>query len=397
MKKHRIVIIAAAVLLALHAYAFAQLAIDIEKRTNGLDADNEPGVVLEVGESITWEYVVTNTGTAPLKDITVTDDQGVEVTCPKTELEPGESMTCSGDGIAVFGQYGNIGTVSTLSPVVSDQDPSHYFGVSEEPGIDIEKLTNGEDADDPPGPYLTINDPVTWTYVVTNTGNKDLLDITVSDDQEEVTVTCPDNFLAPGASMECTGDGLVEEDQYANIGTVTAMVDGETAEVTDTDPSHYYGTSETEGGSATVTIDIKPGEDSGEPAPINLGSRGVVPVAVLSDDGFDAARIDPETVRFAGAAAFHWNLEEVDGDGDQDMIFQFPTQELKLNEDSTEATLTGKTFGGTKFSGTDAIRIVPSNPNGPPDGKPPKPDPKKPPKPDPKKPPKVKPPKGPKK
>lgn len=35
---------------------------------------------------------------------------GVIVTCPKTSLVPGESMTCTASGTAVAGQYANIGT-----------------------------------------------------------------------------------------------------------------------------------------------------------------------------------------------------------------------------------------------------------------------------------------------
>ena len=52
---------------------------------------------------------------------------------------------------------------------VTDDDPSHYFGVVS--GIDIEKFTNGVDADDPAGAEIPVGDPVTWTYVVTNPGN----------------------------------------------------------------------------------------------------------------------------------------------------------------------------------------------------------------------------------
>ena len=51
------------------------------------------------------------------------------------------------------------------------------------PQIEIEKSTNGADADDPPGPSIPVTDangnptPVTWTYVVTNTGNVTLSSI----------------------------------------------------------------------------------------------------------------------------------------------------------------------------------------------------------------------------
>ena len=107
--------------------------------------------------------------------------------------------------------------------------------------------------------------------------------------------------------------------------------------------------------SSEVEIDIKPG---GNPNNINLSSKGVVPVAVLTTDSLDASTIDPDTVEFAGAKPVRWKLEDVDGDGDDDMLFHFKTQELNLDKDSIEATLTGKTFDGIEIGGTDAVRIV---------------------------------------
>ena len=105
-----------------------------------------------------------------------------------------------------------------------------------------------------------------------------------------------------------------------------------------------------------IVIDIKPGS---EPNSINLDSKGVVPVAVLTTDSFDASTVDPDTVLFAGAAPLHWALEDVDSDGDEDLLFHFKTQELDLDEYSTEATLTGQTFDGQVIQGTDAVNIVP--------------------------------------
>lgn len=106
-----------------------------------------------------------------------------------------------------------------------------------------------------------------------------------------------------------------------------------------------------------VDIDIKPGSD---PNSINLKSKGVVPVAVLTTDDFDASAADPATVVFAGASPVRWTAEDVDSDGDLDMLFHFKMQDLNLTGASTEATLTGKTTDGTPIKGTDTVNIVPN-------------------------------------
>ena len=92
--------------------------------------------------------MVTNTGDDPLTDVVVTDDQGVAVSCPQTTLAPDASMTCTAPaGTAEPGQYENLATATATGTggTVRDSDPSHYFGA--EPSIDIEKSTNGADAD----------------------------------------------------------------------------------------------------------------------------------------------------------------------------------------------------------------------------------------------------------
>lgn len=105
-----------------------------------------------------------------------------------------------------------------------------------------------------------------------------------------------------------------------------------------------------------VEIDIKPGSD---PNSINLGSKGVVPVAVLTTDDFDANDVNPDTVTFAGAEPVRWTMEDVDGNGELDILFHFKTQELDLDENSTGATLTGETWDGILILGTDTVNIVP--------------------------------------
>ena len=105
-----------------------------------------------------------------------------------------------------------------------------------------------------------------------------------------------------------------------------------------------------------VTIDIKPGSF---PNSINPRNDGVIPVAILTTDTFDAATADPATVRFGAtgteAAPRHFALEDVNSDGKADLVLQFPTQSTGIACGTTSATLTGKTRNGISIKGSDSI------------------------------------------
>jgi hypothetical protein len=117
--------------------------VEIEKSTNGHDANSAPGPKIPVGSTVTWTYVVTNTGTEPLTSVVVTDDRGVAVDCAgQTTVAAGQSITCTGTGTATAGQYRNVGTVTATaaSGPVTDSDPSHYFGETEDTDGDEPKV-----------------------------------------------------------------------------------------------------------------------------------------------------------------------------------------------------------------------------------------------------------------
>ncbi|MFA0822905.1 MAG: SdrD B-like domain-containing protein, partial [Methanomethylovorans sp.] len=159
-------------------------AIDIEKYTYGEDADNATGPFIPVGSTVTWTYNVTNNGNVNLTNVVVTDNMGVTPVRISGDngndiLEPGEVWVYNATGTATAGQYANIGNVSAdySGTPVNDSDPSHYFGANS--SVDIEKYTNGEDADDPTGPFIPIGSTVTWTYDVTNNGNVNLTNVAV--------------------------------------------------------------------------------------------------------------------------------------------------------------------------------------------------------------------------
>ncbi len=149
-------------------------------------------------------------------------------------------------------------------------------------------------------------------------------------------------------------------------GTVSCSSDGATVLLA----------SEAEDLDLDVQIDVKPGDD---PSVINLNSNGMVPVAVLSDDTFDATQVQPESVRFAGAGVavsgsgkYMAHAEDVDEDGDDDMLFHFRITDLELEDGSaeTEVTLTGQMGSlvalrsasrindGMPITGTDSVHIL---------------------------------------
>jgi hypothetical protein len=113
-----------------------------------------------------------------------------------------------------------------------------------------------------------------------------------------------------------------------------------------------------------VVIDVKPGD---YPKSINLGSKGVVPVAILSTEDFDAFNVAPDSIEFAGALPTRWVIEDVDGDGNDDLMLFFKTADLFSTADlrrpsgSTDVIMTGSTSDGILFEGTDTVNIVPKH------------------------------------
>ncbi|MCH7686182.1 MAG: hypothetical protein IH899_05805, partial [Planctomycetes bacterium] len=122
-----------------------------------------------------------------------------------------------------------------------------------------------------------------------------------------------------------------------------------------------------------VVIDVKPDSETNT---VNLAANGVLPVVIYTTADFDASTVVVGTVTFAGAYVVQSALEDVDGDGDLDLVLHFRIQEmvdlesdyrdalaadladngfLDDNHQEVTVTLKGSTIDGTLIEGSDII------------------------------------------
>lgn len=107
--------------------------IAVVKKINGEDANDAPGVSVAPGSMMDVTFEVTNTGSLPLRGITVSDSVITDpkaITCPVKELAAGASTTCTAQLAAPAPgvQHTNTATATGTDPfdvVVSDDDPAN--------------------------------------------------------------------------------------------------------------------------------------------------------------------------------------------------------------------------------------------------------------------------------
>jgi len=347
----------------------AEPGIHLKKYTNGLDADEPPGPYIAVDDPVEWTYVVTNTGNNTLQSIVVTDDPAQAITCPGDTLAPAGEMTCTATGVAARGQYENMATVvgeDSVGQTVTDTDPSHYFGFLA--AIDIEKATNGEDADQPTGPLLPVGSEVTWTYVVTNPGDVPILNVDVTDDQGALPVfqggdANGDDLLDPGETWTYEATGTVELGQYENLSTATGFAGFELGiPVSATDPSHYLGVEGAiriektpdsaevpRGNSHTFTIEVT-----------NVGSVDLTDV-VVTDLVVPACDRDIGDLGAGETVTYECAVDEVFETIENTAVVQGTVPDGSVVTDEDSATVTPVDTGGTAEIGDTVWSDLDSN------------------------------------
>ena len=206
----------------------------------------------EAGQPVTWCFTVTNTGDTDLTDLTVEDlDLGVDqsgltlLSGSLSLLEAGDTVTLYLEG-TLEADLTNTATATGTPPVgpdVSDEDTAEVEVLV--PGYALDKTVylghdGGVSCEGGESVAARAGDPVTWCFLVTNTGETDL-DVTVTDPDVGLDETVTD--LAPGEDQMLFVEGSVDGDLVNVVSGVGTPPHGDpiphedTAEVEEIDPS----------------------------------------------------------------------------------------------------------------------------------------------------------------
>jgi uncharacterized repeat protein (TIGR01451 family) len=203
------------------------------------------------GDVVTYSFLITNTGNVTLSDVAV--DEGAfngsgdisAAECPTTTLAPGEFVTCTATytvtqaDIDAGGELTNTATADATTPgddPIESTPSTETITVEQTPALTVMKTANVQAA--------AVGQVVTYSFLVTNTGNVTITDPTVTEGEfsgtgELSAITCPeDDTIAPGDAITCTATYTVTQaDIDAGSLTNTATTTGTTPGGGTTPPS----------------------------------------------------------------------------------------------------------------------------------------------------------------
>lgn len=198
-----------------------------------------------VGDVIAYSFVVTNTGNIALAGpITVSDDRATDESCPATvSLAPAATVTCTASYTITQADLdaGSVTNTATASADgVTSAPDSATVTAAQGPALVLAKTAT-------PLTYGAVGDVISYTYLVTNSGNITLSGpFTVSDDKA-TDESCPVTAsLDPGDSITCTASYTITQADL-DAGSVTNIA------------SATNGTTTSNNDSATVTAVPAPG------------------------------------------------------------------------------------------------------------------------------------------
>jgi uncharacterized repeat protein (TIGR01451 family) len=191
-----------------------------------------------VGAVLSYSYLVRNTGNVTLTNaITVTDDK-TSVTCPSVPvggLVPNATLTCTATYTVMqadidAGSVVNIASAATTfgagnTAVVSATDQVTVPAIKS-PALSVVKSATAVN-------FINVGDTVSYSYLVTNTGNTTLTTAITVSDNRVTPVNCPTlpmGGLAPGAAITCTStySVLVSDLDLGSVTNIASAASGTT-------------------------------------------------------------------------------------------------------------------------------------------------------------------------
>ena len=171
---------------------------------------------------ISYDYLLTNTGTITLTGISLSDDNvDTQPSCNATSLAPGATTTCTANytvtqaDIDAGGNItNNVITSSNEAPDAIDQLNIPVNGIA---SITVDKSSTTTSVS-------AAGEVISYNYLLTNTGTITLTGITLSDDNVDAQPTCLANSLAPGATTSCSAIYTVKQSDINAGGNITNNV-----------------------------------------------------------------------------------------------------------------------------------------------------------------------------
>ena len=202
------------------------LDIPITQNASMTVAKSSSTTNLSAPGTVSYSYLVTNTGNVALTGIALVDDNdNNNMSCPATSLAVGASMTCSathtftqaeldanGSPTAASGNLSN--TVTASSNEALDATDSLDIPITQNASMTVAKSSSTTN--------LSAPGTVSYSYLVTNTGNVALTGIALVDDNDNNNMSCPATSLAVGASMTCSATHTFTQAELDANGSPTA-------------------------------------------------------------------------------------------------------------------------------------------------------------------------------
>ena len=229
--------------------------VSVDNQATWADADVAPGPQTRVGETVYFRFVVTNSGDVPLNGVSLNDDHYPLTSCAAIPdpLQPGASYTCvipttvedvepdcvHTDTATVTGNGGGV--------PVRDTDDANYYAPTR-PALALQKLVSADDqitwqdADTPTGPQAQAGGDVFFRFILVNTGNVPLSNVTLTDNVYDLSALCANRptALALGESYICTiGPISAQAGQHTNTAHASGVYQGATIQAQD--DANYFG------------------------------------------------------------------------------------------------------------------------------------------------------------